>query len=573
MAYYSDDIIERVREASDIVEVISEFLPLKRKGRSYWARCPFHEEKTASFHVAPDKQIFHCFGCQKGGNVFTFVMDHEKLPFPEALKYLAKRAHIELPTVEYRKESKEIEKLYYAHEVAADFFFEHLKDSTKTLEYLRKRKLTDETIEKFRLGYAPEGWDNLMKYAHTKSLTDDDLEKAGLVVRSEKDSLYDRFRDRLVFTIFNSVSKPIAFGARALGKDESAKYINSPETPLYQKARVLYGLSHSRNEIRKAEEAIVVEGYFDFLSLYQGGIRNVVASSGTAFTQEQAQLLGRSAASVVLMFDADSAGQNAALRSVDHLFEAGIEVKVVALPEGEDPDSMMREKGPDVVLGLIKNAQSFVQFSLSTLPDRYEKLSLSMKDKAIKRLTALAGKLEDPIKRELFVQDISKWYGMDVDIVRRTVKPAHDKPLPKPAAQHVSRLEDDFLAVLLHDPNMIDRAVARVSPSDFHADSAADIYRLMLMLYQENRAVDAAHLIDMVEGDSQKRLIAELASQPFEGENPEQTLEDYLEAFNRRSKKIRLSALKDGLAQAERESDQGKIDYYLAEISRLRSEQ
>lgn len=572
MAYYGDDIIEQVREASDIVEVISEFLPLKRKGRNYWARCPFHQEKTPSFSVAPDKQIFHCFGCQKGGNVFGFIMEHEKLPFPEALKFLAKRANIQLPSVEYRKESREVERLYYAHEVAADFFFEHLKESPKTLTYLRERKLTDETIERFKLGYAPDSWESLINHAKTKSLTSGDLEKAGLVVRSEKDSLYDRFRDRLIFTIFNSVGKAIAFGARTFKADDTAKYINSPETPLYQKARVLYGLSHSRNEIRKAEEAVVVEGYFDFLSLYQAGICNVVASSGTAFTLEQAQLLGRSAASVILMFDADSAGQQAALRSVDHLFEAGLEVKVVTLPNGEDPDSIAREHGADKIREMMAGAQSFVQFSLSTLPDRYEKLSLAMKDKAIKRLTTLAGRLEDPIKRELFVQDISKWYGINVDVVKQAVRPSRDKPVAKPPAPQSSKLEDDFLAVLFTAPGLLDRAATLVSPSDFGDDTAADIYRLMLMLHQDGKLVDVAELIDRVEGNAQKQRIAALAAQPFDGGDLQDTLEDYLKAFERRALKRRLTALKDGLAQAERESDQGKIDYFLSEISRLKSE-
>ncbi len=571
MTFYGDDIIERVREASDIVDVISEFLPLKRKGRNYWARCPFHQEKTPSFSVSPEKQIFHCFGCQKGGNVFSFVMEYEKLPFPETLKYLAKRAHIELPSVTYRRESKEIERLYFAHEVAAEFFFENLKSSTSTLEYLRERKVSDEVIERFKLGYALDSWDALIRQAQTKSLTESDLEKAGLVVRSEKDTLYDRFRGRLVFTIFNTVGKAIAFGARTLKAEETAKYINSPETPLYQKARVLYGLSHSRSEIRRREEAIVVEGYFDFLSLYQAGIKNVVASSGTAFTREQAQLLGRSAPSVILMFDSDSAGQQAALRSVDYLFEAGLEVKVVMLPKGEDPDSLVGAGGAEAVNEQLSQAQSFVQFSLSVLPDRYDTLSLGMKDKAIKRLTNLAAKLDDPIKRELFLQEISERYGIGIDALKRTVKPTREKPPAPPVSVPTSQLDDDFLVVLLARPELIDSVAEQVAPADLVDKTAADIYRLIITRHQEGQAIDAAQLIDKMSSEAQKQKIASLAAEPVDDEKITELLDDYLAAFKRRRQKRRMADLKEGLATAEREGEQDKIDYYLAEINRLKS--
>ncbi len=406
MPFYGDDIVERVREASDIVDVISAYLPLKRKGRNYWARCPFHQEKTASFSVSPDKQIFHCFGCHKGGNVFTFIIEYEKLPFPDALKLLAARANVQLPEKGEVRETREFDQIYWAHEVAMKFFQEHLLESRKSLEYLKSRKLTDATIEKFKIGYAPDSWDAFLNYAKQKSLSEPDLEKSGLAIKKENGGYYDRFRDRLTFTIFNTAQKPIAFGARTFDPKEQAKYINSPETPLYHKASILYGLSHSRGDIRRAEEAIVVEGYFDFLSLYQQGITNVVASSGTAFTPEQARLLGRSASSVVLMFDADSAGQQAAIRSVDYLFEAGLDVKVVKLPSGEDPDSIARKGGKAAIDEQLSKAKSYVEYTISTLPDRFEKLSLNDKDRAIKRLATLAGRIEDEIRRELFLQEI-----------------------------------------------------------------------------------------------------------------------------------------------------------------------
>jgi DNA primase len=575
MAYYGDDIVERVREATDIVDLIEEFLPLKRRGRNYWARCPFHQEKTPSFSVSPDKQIFHCFGCQKGGNVFGFVMEYEKLPFPEALKYLAQRAGIELPTHQARTESKEIERLYFAHEMAADFFFENLKSSTATLDYLRKRGIKDDTIRKFRIGYAPDSWDALTNHAHSKDLDDQDLIRAGLVVERDDGGVYDRFRGRLIFTIFNTIGKPIAFGARALKEDETAKYINSPETPLYSKARVLYGLSHSRTEIRRAEEAIVVEGYFDLLSLYQAGIRNVVASSGTAFTREQAQLLGRSAPSVVLMFDADSAGQQAAIRSVDYLFEAGIDVKVASLPQGEDPDSMVREAGADAFKEQVSRAQSFVQFSMATLPDRYENLSIAMKDKALKRLTMLAARISDPIKRELFIHDIARWYQIDEAVVKQAVRPQSSKPPAREVAESPKsvRLEDDTISLLMAYPELIDVAAEKLAPIDFSDPDAADIYSLFVLMHQEGKTVEPSVLIDRLKSSAQKQRVAALAAEPPETTDPADLLDDLLQAFSRRRRKKRLADLKRALADAEREQDQEKINYYMTEIARLRTQQ
>jgi DNA primase len=576
MAYYGEEIIEQVREATDIVDVIQEFLPLKRKGRNYWARCPFHQEKTPSFSVSPDKQIFHCFGCQKGGNVFTFIMEHEKLPFPETLKYLANRANIQLPEVGFRRESKELERLYYAHEVAAAFFYEHLKESRSTLEYLRKRRLSDETITRFRLGYAPDSWESFIAHAHSKDLKDEDLIKSGLVVQKDDGGIYDRFRNRLTFTIFNTVQKPIAFGARALSKEETAKYLNSPETQLYSKARILYGLSHSRTEIRKAEESIVVEGYFDFLSLYQVGIANVVASSGTAFTREQAQLLARSAAGVTLMFDSDSAGQQAAIRSVDHLFAAGLDVKVVLLPKGEDPDSLARKGGVEAVREQLALAKSYVEFSLGTLPDSYENLSLALKNKAIKRLTDLAFKIDDPIKRELFIQEISKWYQIEESVLKQSLKPtASRKPPARPESEKpkTPALEEDMLGLLLAQPGLLDSVAEKLGPTDFTDSDTADIYALLILMHQEGDGLVVAELIDRLEGESQKRKVAALATQDIEVDDPAALLNDYLRAFQRRRQKERLQQLKEGYELAQREGDKEKADYYWNEINKLQTKE
>ncbi len=572
MAYYGDEIIERVREASDIVDVVSGYLPLKRKGRNYWARCPFHQEKTASFSVTSDKQIFHCFGCHKGGNVFTFIMEYEHVPFVEAVKLLAARANITLPEKSVQRESKEFEQLYYAHEIAQKLFHEQLRESRKTLEYLKNRGITDATIERFGLGYSLDSWDALMKHAQQKSLSEADLEKAGLVVRNENGRVYDRFRDRLMFPIFNSAQKPIAFGARTFDPNEQAKYINSPETPLYHKASVLYGLSHSRGEIRRAEEAIVVEGYFDYLSLVQCGVTNVVASSGTAFTPEQAQLLARSAGSAVLMFDSDSAGQQAAVRSVDYLFEAGLDVRVVLLPKGEDPDSIARKGGQTAVREQLARAQSFVEFSLSLLGKRFEDLSLNDRDKAVKRLATLAGKIEDAIRRELFLQDIARHYGLGIELLRRNVRVEERRPLARANGTARPPLDRDFVALLLQREDLIDSAAEKVAPTDFEESDLSELYSLILLLREEEMPISAAQLIDKVDSLARKQLIAELAAHDFHKADMELLFTDLVHGFHRRHRDRRMTELKRLLQQAESEKNEDQIKFYMKEIRQLHTE-
>jgi len=345
------DIVARVREASDIVEVISRFLPLKKQGKRYVALCPFHSEKAPSFSVSPDKQLYYCFGCQAGGNVISFLMAHEKMEFTEAVKYLADSAGIKIPEKrETQKETERKAELWQANNLALDYFSRCLRNERvgkPARSYLAKRGITDETIKAFGIGYAADRWDGLIKFAKSKGFDLKILEEAHLLQRSEKSGdLFDFFRGRLIFPIHAISGKILGFGGRASKEEQQPKYLNSPESPIYQKRTVLYGLYHAKDNIEKKRAAILVEGYTDLVSLYQGGFENVAAVSGTAFTLEQARLLSRFADEVFVLFDSDQAGSSAALRSVEHLFAAGLEVKLIALPAGEDPDSLIRGRGP-----------------------------------------------------------------------------------------------------------------------------------------------------------------------------------------------------------------------------------
>jgi len=398
------ETIEQVREATDIVQIVGEYVRLKKKGRDMWACCPFHTEKTPSFKVSADRQLFHCFGCGKGGNVFTFLMEHENLSFVEAVRHLADRANI--PIRESRSDHRrdELERLNYAHEVAVEYYHQLLFEKTYRVvleDYLLSRRgINHETVDLFKLGLAGESWDGFLKYAVGKDLKPEELLRAGLVGKSEeKGTYYDRFRQRLMIPIFNLSHKPIAFGGRTLKKGEPAKYVNSPETPLYSKSRVLYGLNFARDAIRQPKSVYVVEGYFDVISLFQRGIRNVVASSGTAFTSQQAHLLARFAEEVYLFFDADSAGRQAALRSVDSLYDAGLEVKIISAPSGEDPDSLAREHGAERIEELRTAALPYIEYRVQQV--NLAESGIIAREKLTKELLALAARITDPTRRGL----------------------------------------------------------------------------------------------------------------------------------------------------------------------------
>ena len=362
--------IEEVRAASDIVEVVEEFgVRLKPSGSRYKGLCPFHEERTPSFSVDPEQNLYYCFGCQEGGNIFTFVQEMEGASFVESVRLLAEQAGIALPEEEGDREAQtEAESIYNALRFAGRYYYDQLTQSEAgrpALRYLKDRGFTPETIKHFGLGYAPDGWENLLAAAEEQHIAPEILEKAGLVKRRKKGTgYYDVFRGRVLFPILSHIGKVLGFGGRILEDDaDQPKYINSPETKVYNKRRVLYGLHQAKQAIRRAEEVLLVEGYTDVTALHQAGVENVVASSGTALTEEQVKLLGRYANRILLLYDADAAGATAALRGTDVILEEGLAPYVVSLPGGEDPDSYVLEHGGDAFQAYVKeHQQDFVSF-------------------------------------------------------------------------------------------------------------------------------------------------------------------------------------------------------------------
>jgi DNA primase len=540
----SDEKIEEVRSASDIVDVISAYVPLKKRGKSYVGRCPFHQEKTPSFTVSAEKQVYHCFGCGAGGNVFGFVMQFEKVSFVEAVRSLAERAGIVIPTGRPDDPaSGEYEALYSAARSAGVYFHENLVQTVEGrlgLEYLKHRGLVDETIRKFGLGYSMNGWDGLVKQAQKQGLDPDVLDRAGLLVRRDDGTgFYDRFRGRIMIPIFLPSGRTIAFGARKLREDDPlGKYINSPETPIYNKSAVLYGLSHSKEAIRERSFAILVEGYLDLLSLFQAGVQNVVASSGTALTPDQVRLVGRYARSVTIVYDADSAGSKAAMRGVDLVLEGGLDVNVVELPGGEDPDSFVRKEGGEAFEGLLERSTSFLEFKAAMFEREGLFRTPEGKTRAVRSIVETVARIGDELKRAFFIKRLAERFGLYESLLHRELEatltrerrvvrggavgsaPPGQLERGAPAASTAPEgplpaAERDLLRVILEQGRpMAEYVFSRIPPGSFsHPQARALAERL-----GDKQAADwdVTTLLDHIDEEPLRRLVTDLVMSRYD---------------------------------------------------------
>ena len=428
MPRIAEESIQKVADSSDIVEIIGGYFPLKRAGTSFRAICPFHKEKSPSFHVNPSRQTFHCFGCGAGGGVFRFVMDYEHIDFPSAVRKLAQRAGIVLiesndPEDQSRRDQRS--RLLLLHKEAAEWFHLNLlrnRDAEHARAYLKKRGLTKEISVDWLIGYAPGGWETFRNWAMAKGFTRDELIAGGLLTAKEGDTQggYDRFRDRLMFPIRNDYGEVVAFSGRILNdSDKEAKYVNSPETPIFSKGRVLFGLDKSKRPLIEAGSAIVLEGQIDLIAAFEHGVKNVVAPQGTAFTTDQARLLRRFVEKVILCFDSDNAGQNAVEKSLPSLLAAGLAVLVAKLPAGEDPDSLIRGKGVDSFTEKISGAKDFFDHTIERAMESSGG-SLGPREKATvaKRLGAFLALLPEPALRETTTSHVATRLGISESALR-----------------------------------------------------------------------------------------------------------------------------------------------------------
>jgi DNA primase len=523
--------IEQIAAANDIVEVIGTYFPLKRAGSTFKALCPFHQEKTPSFTVSPSRQTFHCFGCGVGGSVFRFVMDYEHLDFPAAVKKLATRVGI--PVIEERGISRDDEDrqhearrvLLQLHAEAAEWFHENLvkkKVGEPAREYLKGRGIDKRIAKDWQIGFAPESWDAFLGWATERGYQQRLLLESGLVTRREEgeNKPYDRFRNRIMFPIHNDVGEVIAFSGRILDKEaEAAKYVNSPETPLFRKGRVLFGLHKTKRGLIEADCAIVCEGQLDLITLFEAGITNVVAPQGTAFTEQQARILKRFVSEVVLCFDADAAGQKAAERSLDALLQNNLVVRVAEIPAGEDPDSMVRKRGREEFEKLVSGARDFFDWWIERETSGADLNSLGAKMQVAQRLAETIGRVQDPMMRGEVANRASARLGVPRgDFDRLLSKPSRERflvddgearPEPVRPPRHdiamlcVLTLRDeearqfvlaqDWREVMAHTPDS--QILVRILESDLRPDDPASLNVFMSKLGPGEEAVVSGWLL------------------------------------------------------------------------------
>lgn len=551
-----DELIDQIRSANDIVDVISERIQVKRAGRNYRALCPFHQEKTPSFNINPERQIYHCFGCGAGGNVITFLMEHDKIGFLDAVRELADRAGIRLPARGGPGEGATDDPVYAANAMALDYFRRSLRSDggRAARDFVHDRGLSDEVVDTFALGYAPAGWDGLLRAGGEAGFASSALEEAGLVVARDGGGHYDRFRDRFMFPLLASGGRAVGFGGRSLG-DQEPKYLNSPETRVYHKGRFLYGLAEARTAMRLAREVILVEGYMDLLTLHEAGFRNVVASAGTALTPEQAKVLARYADKVFVAYDGDAAGIAAAVRASEALVCLGLKVRVASFPEGSDPDSFLREAGPEALRERLSGALDFIDFLVACGPTE----TAEDREVTARRLIDVVARVEDPLVADLMLEKIAAALSIRRSAVaracavkkeegerqRRTSRGRDDAPVIESAELSAQK---GLLSLLIAGGPEAVRIRSTLDPRDL-TDPA--VRSLAERIWASAGAVDVAALLTSIGSPDETRLLTELAVLPASGRDGARLCDDYIRTIERARIGERIRTLDLAIQTAE----------------------
>ena len=522
--YYSDKIIEEVRSRNDIVDVISSYVKLQKKGSSYFGLCPFHNEKSPSFSVSRGKQMYYCFGCGAGGNVFTFLMEYENYTFQEALKYLADKAGVELPQTEYSAQAKERADLkailLEINKIAAQYFYVQLKSSKGEagLSYLKRRELSDDTIKAFGLGYSNKYSDDLYRYLKERGYKDEMIAKAGLISIDERHGAHDKFWNRVMFPIMDVNSRVIGFGGRVMG-DAKPKYLNSPETLIFDKSRNLYGLNRARST--RKPYFLLCEGYMDVISLHQAGFTNAVASLGTALTPGHASLIKRYVKEVYLTYDSDEAGTKAALRAIPILKDVGITAKIIRMEPYKDPDEFIKNLGAEAFEERIGRARNGFMFSLEVLERDYDMHSPEGKTDFMREVARRLGEFEEEIERNNYIEAVAQAYHVGYEelrklVVKTAVQQGLAKPVSRPKQTRKEKKEDGnitsqkvLLTWLIEDENIFSQICKYISPEDF----TGDIYRTVAsILYEqyEKQQVNPAQIMNHFTDEEEHREVASL---------------------------------------------------------------
>ena len=585
MARYSEEILNEVRQSNDIVDVISQYVHLKRSGRNFFGLCPFHNEKSPSFSVSPDKQIFHCFGCGVGGNVITFVSQIEGLNFVETVQMLAERANIQLPTLQNNGDTqREIlkDKVYKVNEFTAEYYHQNLyKPQAKMAqEYVKKRQLTNETLKSFRIGFSGK-FDELYQELKKQGFQEQEILESGLVNKNERGQYIDRYRNRLMFPICDARGRVIAFGGRVLD-DSKPKYINSPENVVYSKGRHLFGLNVAKKGDTK--KLLIVEGYMDVISLHQRGITNVVAPLGTALTEQQGWLLRKNSEQIILSFDSDEAGIKAKLRSIEILQNMGCDLRVLQLEGAKDPDEYILKYGNMRFQNAVDKAFSVVEFKVKILKKELDLDNTNDKIKFLNEIAKLISKVDNTMEREVYIEKIAKEYDISKEAIYAEVnkltykndksekilekaKPiiTHKKVETKEVSQAIKRRENTIISILLSgDLSIFEIIKQNIKPEDFQDEINHEIAKKLYEEFEKGNS-NINGIIDTLEQEQQNQITMIMA-EDYEIENLEKAIDDIIQAYKRDKLNNRKLEILELLEQTSNNEEKKELEKELSNI-------
>ncbi len=522
--YIPEEKVSEILNTSDIVDIVSESVILKKSGRNYFGLCPFHSEKTPSFSVNPSKQIFHCFGCSAGGNALSFVMKYHGVSFPQAAAMLARKYNITIETKEIdpakKKQIHLKESLFRLNKQVMTYFHEELKTSKrsdKARNYLNKRGLSDDMIQEFKIGFSPDAWESVVRLLKQKKVSRNTAVQSGLILKREKtDGYYDRFRNRVMFPIFDINMQVAGFGGRVMD-DAMPKYMNSPETPVYNKSRILYGLHAAKQYCRQEGVLYIVEGYFDFLSLFQHGIKNTVASLGTALTPDHIRILKGYASKMILVFDSDAAGISAAKRSIKLFYKEGVDTRVLVLPDGNDPDSYVQKHGPEAFKTLAENAGSVMQFLLQVSIDTHG-LSVEGRVKVLNDMKVYLSQVQDSALRSLYVKELAETLNIDEKAVLEKVRGQIQNRTAKkkvsadenmvPERLESDPREEQMISMMLHYPEIIDQVKNTKVLDSFYSERLKRLGKKILAVKPGEHGFVTTVMAHMKKDEDQAKIAA-----------------------------------------------------------------
>ena len=586
--FIPEDKILEIKNAADIVDMVSEIVHLKKAGKNFVGLCPFHTEKTPSFTVSPEKQIFYCFGCGAGGNIFSFLMKNEGLAFPEAARSLARRYGIDIPssslTPEQKKRMSARESLLEINRQAMDFFSQALRRDASgqaAMAYLKKRGLSADIINRFNIGYAPRGWDHLLNFFSKKGVPLVRVEKSGLILpKKDGRGYYDRFRDRIVFPIIDVNQTVIGFGGRVMD-DSLPKYLNSPETPVYNKSRSLYGLHLSKDECRKAQSVYIVEGYLDLLTLHQHGIENAVATLGTALTLDHVRMLSRYVPRMILVYDSDEAGIRSALRCIDIFWKEHVDFSrgdvfreekadthILVLPDGHDPDSYLREKGTGPFEKAAGHAPGIISFLIDQSIGLHG-LSTEGKIRVVTDLKRPLAAINDNVARSLYIKQLAERIGLEENIILEKVREGSSEKEKKAtirqkdnADKNGSRLEQQIIAMMLQFPAILPE-INKYNVIEFIKNHHLQSIGKTILEHQISSVEQISELLSLIDNPEQQRLISALAM--VEESWDESGCMKLIVQFVKKDQRRRDRQILDRIKVAEKENDQETLNRLLKE--------